>query len=295
MKIDLLLDEVSKKTIFYLGEMLPKIDENWWNNCVLKYLSTMQIDQLKRRNIKDLKGFDLAVLLKVFTSNWRELYKLSSFPYELLNYAKELQTIRNKWAHSSIQVSSGADLYRDFDTIERYLIAVSGNDNDEFIKKIRLEKIKFLKQDNEEDQIKEGKLERSNMQSSEMLKLKRTNAFTLVSRYIKRNSNVLIDKKQFVFSNRVKPYLNWWFEPRNETFKKDLYIALNSHSSKKMYVFMIPSGELFPPENYFRIRKELNDKVTINISGDDIISFTDNLGKDKISLKKYQITTIVYD
>ena len=47
-------------------------------------------------------------------------------------------------------------------------------------------------------------------------------------------------------------------------------------------------------ENYFRIRSELNNKPTLNISGEDTSQFQDKLGKAKVSFKKFLITSIKY-
>ena len=127
MNTTFFLNEVSKKTSAYLDKILPEVDNDWWVNCVLKYLSPSQIQQLKRRNISSLEELDLAALLRIFTSNWRAIYNRHNLPIEVLNYAKELQTIRNKWAHRDTRNQEKEDLYRDYDTIGRFL-AVIGDD-----------------------------------------------------------------------------------------------------------------------------------------------------------------------
>ena len=54
----------------WLAEKLPKITENWWQELVLDNLSTLQKDTFQNNDILDLKGLDLAALLRVVDRNW---------------------------------------------------------------------------------------------------------------------------------------------------------------------------------------------------------------------------------
>src|SRR5439155_271014 len=71
-----------------------------------------------------LRDLDFAALLRVLDQNWLELSSALSLPKEARNWVKELQTVRNKWAHQSAQDVPPSEMYRDADTLERVLTIV---------------------------------------------------------------------------------------------------------------------------------------------------------------------------
>jgi ATP-dependent helicase HepA len=64
---------------------------------------------------------DFAALLRVLDQNWYELSAKLSLPREGRNWVKELQTVRNKWAHLSAAAVPPSETYRDADTFGRLL------------------------------------------------------------------------------------------------------------------------------------------------------------------------------
>lgn len=69
-KMNAFMLQLSEKMSDWLGNRLPKITDDWWNDLVYNNLSQMQRDQVDIKRIADLKGLDLAALLRVFDRNW---------------------------------------------------------------------------------------------------------------------------------------------------------------------------------------------------------------------------------
>ena len=104
-----------------LHEMLPKLVDQWWDTCVTGKLSFQQRQHVERRGISRLDQLDLAALLRILDQNWFELADAHNWPYDARNYVKEMQTVRNRWAHAQVAPPPADDLYRDLDTLQRFL------------------------------------------------------------------------------------------------------------------------------------------------------------------------------
>ncbi|MBM4165251.1 MAG: DEAD/DEAH box helicase, partial [Lentisphaerae bacterium] len=102
--------------------------ETWWDDLVLPCLSYQQAQRVKQRCVCNLKSLDLAALLRVLDENWWDIANKMSLPGEGRHYLKELQSVRNRWAH----VGAGEDLsgyvYRDFDTVQRLVNILAPDD-----------------------------------------------------------------------------------------------------------------------------------------------------------------------
>ena len=76
---------------------------------------------MRERELTTLEQLDFAALLRVLDQNWHELSQVLSLPREGRTWVKELQTVRNKWAHLSAQTMEASEVYRDADTLGRLL------------------------------------------------------------------------------------------------------------------------------------------------------------------------------
>lgn len=119
-----LLDRTAMSLCEALAQLLPTLDGAWWEKCVVAKLSFQQRQQLEVRRISQLTQLDLAALLRVLDQNWFELANARKWPYEVRNFVKEMQTVRNRWAHANVAAPSPDDAYRDLDTIQRFVTAV---------------------------------------------------------------------------------------------------------------------------------------------------------------------------
>lgn len=118
---NLLANETTTSLQTFLQGLLPAIQDNWWDKCVVGTLTFQQQRLVEEKKISSISGLDLAALLRVLDQNWFELAHKGALPREARNWVKEMQTIRNRWAHLSGNPPSQDDLYRDLDTLQRLL------------------------------------------------------------------------------------------------------------------------------------------------------------------------------
>ena len=91
-------------------------------------LSFQQQQHAERRHLSKLNDLDLAALLRVIDQNWHELADHCKWPYDARNYVKETQTARNRWAHAGVTDPSPEDVYRDLDTLQRFVSVIAPAD-----------------------------------------------------------------------------------------------------------------------------------------------------------------------
>jgi len=99
----------------FLAAGLPSLGPDWWTKHVLNRLSFQQQRTARDRGFKTLQQLDFAALLRVLDQNWHELKDNIPSAYEARTWAKELQTVRNKWAHLSAEAMPASEVYRDAD------------------------------------------------------------------------------------------------------------------------------------------------------------------------------------
>lgn len=113
----------------WLEAKLPDLSGNWWIEHVVNRLTFQQQRLVEDRRIRSLEGLDLAAVLRVLDQNWSELAAVEPLPREARNWVKELQSVRNRWAHAPAGGVSPTDAFRDADTLERLLAVVAGGAN----------------------------------------------------------------------------------------------------------------------------------------------------------------------
>jgi ATP-dependent helicase HepA len=108
----------------FLSAKLPELSADWWPKYVVERLSFQQQRMVQERGHKTLQHLDFAALLRVLDQNWYELSNALNLPREGRTWVKELQTVRNKWAHLAAEAMPPGDVYRDADTLGRLLIMI---------------------------------------------------------------------------------------------------------------------------------------------------------------------------
>ncbi len=123
--------QLTKLLAIFLADKLPLVSDKWWSECVLDKLSYKQQDMVERKGVQSLKDLDLAALLKILDKNWFELFDTTSerLDIQFRHFTKEMQTIRNRWAHTSTDIFSDDDIYRDLDTMQRFAAFVEAGDD----------------------------------------------------------------------------------------------------------------------------------------------------------------------
>ena len=121
-----LLRAATKDMSRFLSAHLPKLSADWWNKLVVDRLSFQQQRTARERGFNSLDQFDFAALLRILDQNWFEISCTLNLPREARSWLKELQTVRNKWAHLSSADLPASEAYRDADTLGRLLVAIDG-------------------------------------------------------------------------------------------------------------------------------------------------------------------------
>lgn len=119
-----LLRTASRDISKFLEVQLPKLSPDWWTKNVVDRLSFQQQRFVNEKGIKHLSEFDFAALLRILDQNWFDLSSIVSLPREARSWVKELQSVRNKWAHLGSSDLPANDLFRDADTLERFLLTI---------------------------------------------------------------------------------------------------------------------------------------------------------------------------
>ena len=118
--IPVILQKTTISLSEFLSTHLPRINESWWEKHVLNFLSFSQLRRLEQDNTQSIDGLDLAALLRVMDGNWYWLSSELNLSREDRHYVKEMQSVRNRYAHSKAKAYLIDDLYRDLDTIQRF-------------------------------------------------------------------------------------------------------------------------------------------------------------------------------
>jgi len=123
-----LLQKITKSLAVYLEEILPDLFDDWWNNAVYEKVTFKQKELIELNNIDSLYSLDLAALLRVFDNNWFQISNKYKLTYESRHFVKEMQTIRNRWAHINSNGLKSEDTYRDLDTMQRFANLINADE-----------------------------------------------------------------------------------------------------------------------------------------------------------------------
>ena len=83
----------------WLEKKLPRITDDWWQELVFNNLSPLQRDAVIRNDIHEIKGLDLAALLRVLDRNWFVITSSFFINNKERGNIRTMQEIRNTWAH----------------------------------------------------------------------------------------------------------------------------------------------------------------------------------------------------
>lgn len=98
-KMNTFMHQLAEKLSDWLDSRLPKIVDTWWNDLVYNNLSNMQREQIDSKHITDLKGLDLAALLRIIDRNWYIISNKWFINYRERSKIRDMMGIRNTWAH----------------------------------------------------------------------------------------------------------------------------------------------------------------------------------------------------
>ena len=93
------MHRLSEQMSGWLGKRLPKLTDEWWRDLVYNNLSQLQRDNVDAKGITELKGLDLAALLRVFDRNWFVITSSWFVNNKERQKIKDMMGVRNSWAH----------------------------------------------------------------------------------------------------------------------------------------------------------------------------------------------------
>ena len=120
----------------FLKQELPKLDRDWWQQCILSQLLGEQRRIFTQRGLESIDDMDLTLLVQIFERNWQNLSISCNLGRDDRAYLNEIKAARDKLAHTPLHKISGEDIYRILDTIGRFASklspqsSLSGNIND---------------------------------------------------------------------------------------------------------------------------------------------------------------------
>jgi len=126
--INNLIQKITASLSRYLGKVLPSLFDDWWKQAVVNNLSFQQRRRLEQRNIDSLAALDLAALLRVLDQNWYQISTKLDLTSEARHFVKEMQTVRNRWAHAATEGFLVEDVYRDLDTLQRFAAVIEADE-----------------------------------------------------------------------------------------------------------------------------------------------------------------------
>ena len=116
-KIHEYLHNATKELCMWLGKMLPRVADNWWEYCVIDNLSLMQQQYAEENGYSKLEDLDLAALLRVANKSWYDMRSFAYLPNNQRQCVKDMMRVRNNWAHLSGFIADKDVVLGDLDTI----------------------------------------------------------------------------------------------------------------------------------------------------------------------------------
>ncbi len=116
-KMNKFMFQLSEKIGTWLGKKLPVITENWWQELVLNNLSPLQRDHVFNHGITEIRGLDLAELLRVMDRNWFVITSRFFVNNKERANIRRMFEVRNLWAHITPNTINKERVLADVETI----------------------------------------------------------------------------------------------------------------------------------------------------------------------------------
>ena len=101
----------------WLNLRLPRITDNWWNECVISKLSYNQTVIAETKKYSQLSDFDLAMLLRIADKNWYAMRNYEYLPTKERECIKDMISVRNNWAHCGSALPGKDTVLRDLNIL----------------------------------------------------------------------------------------------------------------------------------------------------------------------------------
>ena len=104
----------------WLGKLLPRTSDDWWEDCVMAKLSYNQAEMARERGFTELGQFDLAVLLRIADKSWYEMRNVAFLPTRERECIRDMMRVRNNWAHVSAMLPGKDAILADLATLHDF-------------------------------------------------------------------------------------------------------------------------------------------------------------------------------
>lgn len=104
----------------WLGKLLPKTSDNWWEECVIDNLSYNQRETAQKKGFTDLSEFDLAALLRIADKAWYTLRQVTYLPTRERECIRDMMRVRNNWAHCGASLPGKDMIMQDLETMHQF-------------------------------------------------------------------------------------------------------------------------------------------------------------------------------
>lgn len=126
-KMNSFLHESATALVAWLKDILPKVSDTWWDDCVLNSLSYTQREIVNEKQFSRLADFDLAALLRIADKSWYDMRTVAYLPTSEREVVREMRNVRNNWAHCSAELPGKDVIIKDLHTILALLTQISGD------------------------------------------------------------------------------------------------------------------------------------------------------------------------
>lgn len=125
--INSFLHDATVLLVDWLNSLLPRVTNDWWNDCVLPSLSYTQREMATSRGFSSLSDFDLAALLRIANKSWYDMRTVAYLPTKEREVVREMMAVRNNWAHCSAELPGKDTILHDLNTISAFIEQLGGS------------------------------------------------------------------------------------------------------------------------------------------------------------------------
>lgn len=123
-KITGYLHAAAKELCAWLDKMLPRVTDEWWEECVMSNLSFSQENIAKEKGFTKLEDFDLAALLRITDKSWYDMRSFAYLPTSDREIVRAMMKVRNNWAHVAGEIQDKDMVIKDLNTILNFFESV---------------------------------------------------------------------------------------------------------------------------------------------------------------------------
>lgn len=121
------LHEAAVALANWLGGILPRVTDTWWDDCVRPSLNYTQREIADSKGFSKLSDFDLAALLRIANKSWYDMRTVVYLPTCEREIVRKMITVRNNWAHCGAELPGKDVIIGDLHTISALITQIGGS------------------------------------------------------------------------------------------------------------------------------------------------------------------------